>query len=213
MSAPDFVHLHVHSEYSLLDGANRISDLVDACVEDGQGALALTDHGNLFGAIELYQKTTAKGLKPIVGCEVYVANESRHLPHSAAKGNGYTHLTLLARNFLLWNDSNGPGATGWKEIRIAALDDLGIARTSLGRNPTSGELSEYPEEYLWNPPTDTKAWCHFGPGLSPEAVATDSAEVDGSPQPARTRRPGLLLGLGLLAVTAAGAVFLARRRR
>ena len=58
MAEPDFVHLHVHSEYSLLDGANRIEKLVEACVSDGQRALALTDHGTMFGAIELYQ--TAK---------------------------------------------------------------------------------------------------------------------------------------------------------
>ncbi|MEZ6021118.1 MAG: PHP domain-containing protein [Planctomycetota bacterium] len=61
MSAPDFVHLHVHSEYSLLDGANRIGDLVSACQTDGQTALALTDHGNMYGAIELYQKCKAGG--------------------------------------------------------------------------------------------------------------------------------------------------------
>jgi DNA polymerase-3 subunit alpha len=98
MSAPDFVHLHVHSEYSLLDGANRISELVSACREDDQRALALTDHGNLFGAIELYQKCRAEDVKPIVGCEVYVAKRSRLEPHSKRDGNGYHHLTLLARD-------------------------------------------------------------------------------------------------------------------
>ena len=98
MSKPDFVHLHVHSEYSLLDGANRISDLVKACVADGQGAIALTDHGNMFGAIELYQSAQKSAIKPIVGCEVYIARNSRHEPHNKAKGNGYHHLTLLARN-------------------------------------------------------------------------------------------------------------------
>ena len=98
MATPDFVHLHVHSEYSLLDGANRIGDLVKACIKDGQPALALTDHGNMFGAIELYQKATAKQIKPIIGCEVYVARDSMYKPHSKAKGNGYNHLTLLARN-------------------------------------------------------------------------------------------------------------------
>ena len=98
MSAPDFVHLHVHSEYSLLDGANRIGDLVQACVADGQKSLALTDHGNLFGAIELYQTCQKNGIRPIVGCEVYIARQSRREPHNKAKGNGYHHLTLLARD-------------------------------------------------------------------------------------------------------------------
>ncbi len=97
MTRPDFVHLHVHSEYSLLDGANRIGDLVKACVEDGQKAIALTDHGNMFGAIELYQTATAAGVKPILGCEVYIAKKSRKEPHSK-KENGYHHLTLMAAN-------------------------------------------------------------------------------------------------------------------
>jgi DNA polymerase-3 subunit alpha len=98
MSAPDFVHLHVHSEYSLLDGANRISDLIESCKADGQRALALTDHGNMFGAIELYQNCTKAGIRPIVGCEVYIARRSRREPHNKARGNGYHHLTLLARD-------------------------------------------------------------------------------------------------------------------
>ncbi len=97
MAASEFVHLHVHSEYSLLDGANRIDDLVKSCVADGQRALALTDHGNMFGGIELYQKCTAAGIKPILGCEVYIAQDSRLKPHSR-RDNPYTHLTLLARD-------------------------------------------------------------------------------------------------------------------
>jgi len=104
MAEPDFVHLHVHSEYSLLDGANRISDLVAACTKDGQRALALTDHGNLFGSIELYQTAKKASIKPILGCEVYVARRSRHETHSKAKGNGYHHLTLLARDAEGWRN-------------------------------------------------------------------------------------------------------------
>jgi len=104
MSKPDFVHLHVHSEYSLLDGANRIPDLVAACKADGQTALALTDHGNLFGSIELYQTAKKAEIKPILGCEVYVARRSRHEPHSKQKGNGYNHLTLLARDAEGWRN-------------------------------------------------------------------------------------------------------------
>ncbi|MFT4539136.1 MAG: DNA polymerase-3 subunit alpha [Planctomycetota bacterium] len=98
MTSPEFVHLHVHSEYSLLDGANRIRDLVKACQQDGQTALALTDHGNMYGAIELYQSCHAGGIKPLVGCEVYIAARSMKEKHSKKKGNGYSHLTLLARN-------------------------------------------------------------------------------------------------------------------
>lgn len=89
-----FVHLHVHSHYSLLDGANRIDDLVDAAVKDGQTSLALTDHGNLFGAIEHYSKAKKAGLKPILGCESYVARRSRREKHDR-DGNPYDHLTLL----------------------------------------------------------------------------------------------------------------------
>lgn len=97
MTAPDFVHLHVHSEYSLLDGANRIKNLVAAAVKDGQRALALTDHGNLFGAIELYKLCKEAGIKPIIGCEVYLARGSRRDPHNRER-NPYSHLTLLARD-------------------------------------------------------------------------------------------------------------------
>ncbi len=97
MAQAEFVHLHVHSEYSLLDGANRISDLVKACQDDGQRALALTDHGNMYGCIELYQKCRKAELNPILGCEVYIAKESRLLPHNRST-NPYSHLTLLARN-------------------------------------------------------------------------------------------------------------------
>ena len=98
MTAPEFAHLHVHTEFSLLDGANRIPDLVRACKADGQRALAITDHGNMFGAVDLYKECTAENIRPIIGCEMYVARQSRHKPHSKAKGNGYNHITLLARN-------------------------------------------------------------------------------------------------------------------
>ncbi|WP_419162358.1 DNA polymerase III subunit alpha [Candidatus Palauibacter sp.] len=94
-----FVHLHTHSEYSLLDGANRIDDLVDRAVELGMPALALTDHGNLFGAWEFQEKARKKGIKPIIGCEAYVAygdRRSRELEKGAPAH--YAHLVLLAQN-------------------------------------------------------------------------------------------------------------------
>jgi DNA polymerase III subunit alpha len=99
-----FVHLHVHTEYSLLDGANKIPDLVKATVEDGHQAIAITDHGNLFGAMEFYKTCRKSGVKPILGCEMYIAMDSMHKRHSR-KDNPYTHLTLLARD-----------AEGWKNL-------------------------------------------------------------------------------------------------
>ena len=98
MSA-EFVHLHNHSDYSLLDGACRLDRLVDRMKGLGMRALALTDHGNLFGAVEFYGRANAAGLKPILGCEVYVALGSRHDKARSVDGKGaYNHLVLLARN-------------------------------------------------------------------------------------------------------------------
>jgi DNA polymerase-3 subunit alpha len=72
-SMTDFVHLHVHSEYSLLDGACRVRELAAAAKELGQTACAVTDHGNLFAAVEFYNACKQEGIKPIIGCEVYIA--------------------------------------------------------------------------------------------------------------------------------------------
>ncbi|MBR1384379.1 MAG: DNA polymerase III subunit alpha [Ruminococcus sp.] len=92
-----FVHLHVHSEYSLLDGACRISELVDRVKELGQTACAVTDHGNMFAAVEFYKECRNKGIKPIIGCEVYVAPRSRFYKVSTADSHPY-HLILLCKN-------------------------------------------------------------------------------------------------------------------
>jgi len=72
-----FIHLHVHTEYSILDGALRISDLVKTASQLNMPAVAITDHGNVFGAIEFFKTARSQGLKPILGCEVYVAPKSR----------------------------------------------------------------------------------------------------------------------------------------
>ena len=92
----DFVHLHLHSQFSLLDGANRLDDVIKAVAEAGMPAVALTDHGNMFGAIEVYNKARAAGVKPIVGMEAYVAQGSR-LDRTPGRGSS-NHLVLLARN-------------------------------------------------------------------------------------------------------------------
>ena len=95
----DFVHLHVHSEYSLLDGAAQLDKLVDAAKALGFPAIALTDHGNLFGAIDFYTAAKKAGIKPIVGCELYVAPGSRFERSSQDGGyEGASHCTVLVRN-------------------------------------------------------------------------------------------------------------------
>jgi DNA polymerase-3 subunit alpha len=93
-----FVHLHCHSHYSLLDGANRIPDLIEKTKELGMNALALTDHGNLYGAIEFYQEATAAGIKPILGYEAYVAPGKRQERDAKGISEAAFHLTLLAKN-------------------------------------------------------------------------------------------------------------------
>lgn len=92
-----FVHLHVHSEYSLLDGAARIRDLTARAAELGMKALALTDHGALYGAIPFYRSCRAQGIKPIIGCELYMTSGSR-FEKGSRKDNPIYHLIVLAKN-------------------------------------------------------------------------------------------------------------------
>jgi len=95
----NFVHLHVHSDYSLLDGACRIDRLMDRATALGMKSLALTDHGNLYGAIEFYNQAKAKGIKPLVGCELYLAAGSRlERTGRSDEGKNIYHLGLLARD-------------------------------------------------------------------------------------------------------------------
>ena len=93
----NFVHLHIHSEFSLLDGANRIKDLPKRAKELGMDAIAITDHGVMYGAIDFYKACKSEGVKPIIGCEVYVAPRSR-FDKEPNIDNKYYHLILLAKN-------------------------------------------------------------------------------------------------------------------
>ncbi len=72
--AKSFAHLHVHTEYSMLDGASRLDELIDAAKQDGQTAIGITDHGNLYGALEFYKKCKAKDVKPVIGTDAYFEN-------------------------------------------------------------------------------------------------------------------------------------------
>ncbi len=93
----DFVHLHLHTEYSLLDGASKISEIADKAISEGQKAVAITDHGVMYGAVEFYTALKEKGIKPIIGCEVYVAPRSRHNKEGKGDASGH-HLILLCKN-------------------------------------------------------------------------------------------------------------------
>jgi len=113
MSKPQFVHLHTHTEYSLLDGANRIVPLVQKVASLGMPALAITDHGVMSGAIEFYEACLEVGIKPIIGCEVYVAPRKR-TDRDPRQDSSAFHLLLLAKNL-----------TGYKNlIRLSTIASL-----------------------------------------------------------------------------------------
>lgn len=95
----DFVHLHNHTDYSLLDGAAPIEKLVNRAKELGMKHLAITDHGNMFGVLRFYKACRAADIKPIVGCEFYVAPESRFIKSGSEEGSRYYHMVLLAKNY------------------------------------------------------------------------------------------------------------------
>ncbi|HZJ57396.1 MAG TPA: DNA polymerase III subunit alpha [Clostridia bacterium] len=92
-----FVHLHTHTEYSLLDGAGQINDLLDKCKELGMDSLAITDHGVMYGVVEFYKEARSRGIKPIIGCEVYIAPRSM-TDRQPRTDNNYAHLVLLAKD-------------------------------------------------------------------------------------------------------------------
>ena len=92
-----FVHLHLHTEYSLLDGACRIKDIPAIAKENGHTAVAITDHGAMHGVVEFYKACKANGIKAIIGCEVYVASRSR-FDKEYRQDSEYNHLILLVKN-------------------------------------------------------------------------------------------------------------------
>src|ERR1035438_5047133 len=93
----DFVHLHNHSEFSLLDGLSKVKNMVKYANDLGMSAISITDHGNMYGAIKFYQACREIGIKPIIGCEIYVAKRSLH-DKEAGIDKDFNHLILLAEN-------------------------------------------------------------------------------------------------------------------
>ena len=102
MAAPEFAHLHLHTEYSMLDGSVRVSDLMAKVSELGMPAVAMTDHGVLYGAVEFYKEARKAGIKPVLGCEIYVAPGSMHEKKASSGKDVAFHLTVLAENDEGW---------------------------------------------------------------------------------------------------------------
>ena len=98
MKHSNFVHLHNHTLYSLLDGACHIKDMMEAAHEYKMPAVAITDHGNMFGAVEFYTQAVKYGLKPIIGAEIYLAPASRFDKSARVGQETASHLTLLSKN-------------------------------------------------------------------------------------------------------------------
>ncbi len=147
-----FVHLHVHTEYSMLDGAARIGDLLAECQREGMPAIAMTDHGNVHGAYDFYQRATKAGIKPIIGMEAYVAPGHRGdrrpvrwgTPAQAADDVGgagaYTHLTLLAETTEGLHNLFRLSSRAWLEgyFRKPRLDAELLAAHAAGLIATTG---------------------------------------------------------------------------
>ena len=118
-STPRFVHLHLHSQYSLLDGGNRLDRLVKRVKELGMDAVAVTDHGNLHGAVEFYRLAKDAGIRPILGIEAYVAPDHNGQPSDRLRkeftgiADGGFHLVLLAEN-----------ETGWQNLMRLSSDSF-----------------------------------------------------------------------------------------
>ncbi|HQB38481.1 MAG TPA: DNA polymerase III subunit alpha [Deltaproteobacteria bacterium] len=115
MDTPQFAHLHLHTQYSLLDGAIRIEDLIKKAKEFNMLAVALTDHGNMFGAVEFYLKCKKAGIKPVIGCEVYLAPDSRFSKDAKGISDAAYHLVLLCQNMTGYKNLSYLVSAGYKE--------------------------------------------------------------------------------------------------
>src|ERR1700732_3510439 len=144
--ARSFVHLHAHTEFSMLDGAARIGDVVAKAVADGQPAIGITDHGNMYGILDFYKECNAQGVTPVLGTELYMAGESRH-ERPVRRGR--------------MDDGGGEGDEGEKLYYHLTL----LAETTEGyRNLLKLSSAAYLEGYYYKPRLDWEllAQCHEG---------------------------------------------------
>ena len=160
-----FVHLHCHSEYSLLDGANRIDDLIRRAAELEQPALAITDHGNMHAAWEFQEKTRKAGLRPIIGMEAYVATGDRRLKARPGPGlRPYYHLVLLARDRVGYQNLIKLSSLGFTEgfYTRPRIDRELLQKYSEGLVVSSaclaGEVAHHLEANRWEEARATAAW-------------------------------------------------------
>jgi len=143
LPTPDFVHLHLHTEYSLLDGASHIDELVDQVARLGMKSVAVTDHGNMFGAVAFHDACLDKGIKPILGCEIYVAPGSRHDKSGSGIEEAYNHMTLLTESEVGYHNLVKLVSIGYTEgfYHRPRIDKDVLARHSKGLIGLSGCLS------------------------------------------------------------------------
>jgi DNA polymerase III subunit alpha len=159
-----FVHLHCHSEYSLLDGANRVGDLIKRAAEFEQPALALTDHGVMHGAWIFQEKAKKQGIKPIIGMEAYVAPNSRFDRGKVKGEKGYYHLVLLARDLQGYKNLTKLSSVGYTEgfYFKPRIDRETLARHAEGLIVTSaclaGEVAQHLMEDRWEQAKEAAAW-------------------------------------------------------
>ncbi len=159
-----FAHLHVHTQFSLLDGANKVGPLIDHAKASGMDAIAITDHGNMFGAVEFFKKAKEKGVKPIIGCEAYLAPGKRTDRTQIAKSDdfengGNFHLILLAQNKIGYRNLCRLLSAAYKEglYYKPRIDKEILAESNEGLIVLSGCLSGEIARYLRANKFGTKA--------------------------------------------------------
>ncbi|MGI9106407.1 MAG: PHP domain-containing protein, partial [Pyrinomonadaceae bacterium] len=151
MSTNNFAHLHLHTDYSLLDGAIQIKPLAERVRELGMTACAMTDHGNMYGAVSFYKEMKAHDIKPIIGCEVYLAPGSRFDKKDAQRGEKpYNHMILLARDREGYHNLVRLTSKAFKEgfYRKPRIDRELLAQFSGGLIGLSACLSGVPQMHL-----------------------------------------------------------------